>query len=517
MANRSLFGWLSRVAKADAVNEAGGVAYALSPKQALAQFAATGCLNSTFYVDAPTQLEKVLELAVTVEPEFVARVALYSRSKGFMKDMPALLVAVLSVRSPGLMAEVFDRVIDSPKMLRNFVQIMRSGQVGRRSLGSLPKRMVSQWIERRTPEQLFRASIGNEPSLADVIRMVHPKPGNAEQAAMFGYLIGKAHDESKLPAVVRAYEALKRNAAECALPDVPMAFLTNLSLTKPQWALLAERESWQTLRMNLNTFLRHGVFEDENAVRAAAARLKDPAEIAAAKVFPYQLLAAYSNASARLPIELRNALQDAMEVAIERVPAFGGKVCVFPDVSGSMRSSITGSRPGSTSKVSCMDVAALIAAAVVRKNPEARVLPFSEKVIPVSINPKDSVMTNAATLAALPGGGTNCSAPMAMMNEKGWRADLVIYVSDNESWMDSGCTVQGTATMKEWQIFKKRNPQAKLVCLDLQPSATTQARDSGDVLNIGGFSDSVFEVIAEFARATLSPDHWVGVIEQECL
>jgi 60 kDa SS-A/Ro ribonucleoprotein len=29
-----------------------------------------------------------------------------------MKDMPALLCAVLSVQSPGLMAEIFDRVID---------------------------------------------------------------------------------------------------------------------------------------------------------------------------------------------------------------------------------------------------------------------------------------------------------------------------------------------------------------------------------------------------------------------
>ena len=74
----------------------------------------------------------------------MAKVALFCRTKGYMKDLPALLCAVLSVRSPGLMAEVFDRVIDSPKMLRNFVQIMRSGQVGRKSLGTLPKRLVVQ-------------------------------------------------------------------------------------------------------------------------------------------------------------------------------------------------------------------------------------------------------------------------------------------------------------------------------------------------------------------------------------
>jgi 60 kDa SS-A/Ro ribonucleoprotein len=38
--------------KANTVNEAGGIAYKLSPKAALAQYAATGCFNHTFYADA---------------------------------------------------------------------------------------------------------------------------------------------------------------------------------------------------------------------------------------------------------------------------------------------------------------------------------------------------------------------------------------------------------------------------------------------------------------------------------
>ena len=32
------------------------------------------------------------------------------------------------------------------------------------------------------------------------------------------------------------------------------------------------------------------------------------------------------------------------------------------------------------------------------------------------------------------------------------------------------------------------------------------------ILNIGGFSDAVFNIIAAFAGGTLHPDHWVGVI-----
>jgi 60 kDa SS-A/Ro ribonucleoprotein len=157
MASKSLFkSLIGKLApKVDAVNEAGGTAYAFSAQQALAQYAATGCLNGTFYASADQQLTTVLELCAKNEPEFIAQVALFARSKGYMKDMPALLCAVLSVRSPGLLAEIFDRVIDSPKMLRNFVQIMRSGVVGRKSLGTLPKRLILQWLENRTDEQLF--------------------------------------------------------------------------------------------------------------------------------------------------------------------------------------------------------------------------------------------------------------------------------------------------------------------------------------------------------------------------
>ena len=49
-----------------------------------------------------------------------------------------------------------------------------------------------------------------------------------------------------------------------------------------------------------------------------------------------------------MPREVREALQDAMEIAIANVPAIDGKVYVCPDVSGSMHSPVTGHRKGAT-------------------------------------------------------------------------------------------------------------------------------------------------------------------------
>ena len=68
MANLNLFGSLTaRLRRADAVNEAGGRAYALEPKHALAQLAATGCFHGTFYAEAEDQLSTLLALAADLD------------------------------------------------------------------------------------------------------------------------------------------------------------------------------------------------------------------------------------------------------------------------------------------------------------------------------------------------------------------------------------------------------------------------------------------------------------------
>ena len=525
MANKTLFQTIAGrlLPKADTTNEAGGSAYKLSNEQALAQYASTGCFNGTFYANADEQLDRVLTLCQDVAPEFIARTALFVRQRTHMKDMPALLCAILSVKSPGLMAEIFDRVIDSPKMLRTFVQIMRSGVVGRKSLGTLPKRLIRQWIESRTDEQLFIGSIGNDPSLADVIKMVHPKPATAARAALFGYLIGREHDKAALPELVQQYEKFLRNTnpGKVPVPDVPFQMLTALPLTKKDWCQITRNASWQTTRMNLNTFQRHEVFESQELFSLIANRLRDREQIARARVLPYQLLAAYMNADELVPAQIRNSLQDAMEISIENVPNINGQIYVCPDVSGSMQSAITGVRQGSTSKVRCIDVAALVAASLLRKNPDAEVIPFSDDVVKCLLNPRDSVMTNAQRLASLPSGGTNCSAPLVDLNRRHAKGDLVIYVSDNESWVDSphyGRFGGGaTETMKQWNLFKQRNPQAKMICIDIQPYETTQAAEREDIINVGGFSDQVFGLIADVAANKFTKDHWVRQIEQVSL
>jgi len=522
MPNKNLFQTSrSSVPVADTRNEAGGVAYSMSAKHALAQLASTGCFNDTFYVSGETQLNDILALVKQVSPEFVAKTAIYARERGFMKDMPALLLASLSKNSD-LFAKVLPRVVDNPKMLRNVVQMLRSGKTGRKSLGTRPKKAIQARLASWDDKTLFRGSVGNNPSLADIVKMVHPKPADAGRDAMFRYLIGKDFELKNLPDTVQAFEAFKKGTTS-EVPDVPFEMLTALPLNQKQWAQIARNASWTQTRMNLNTFLRHGVFNESGMDRLVADKLKNKDLIAKAKVFPYQLMVAFVNCEDGVPAVVKNALQEAMEYATHNVPKLDGKVYICPDVSGSMQSPVTGGRGSATTKVRCIDVAALVASTILRKNPEAEVIPFEGTVVDIkrlNLNPFDSIMTNSAKLISVAGGSTNCSAPLALLNTCKAKGDLVIYISDYESWVDSGHVSnswyggsRGTATMDQWKVFQHRNPKAKMVCIDITPNRTLQATNRKDILNVGGFSDQVFDVINAFLVDGLDGEAWTRKIE----
>lgn len=547
MANKNIFssstpGKTSPVA--NTVNHAGGKAYELTAKQALAQYAVTGTFNDTYYTKGADQLTTTLQLCAKVDPTFIAKTAIYSRMSGKMKDMPALLCAHLSMRGDegmALLKLIFPVVINNGKMLRNFVQIIRSGVVGRKSLGSGPKKLVKAWFASRTSEEIFRQSTGNDPSIADVIKLVHMSPESEERRALYGYLaeveanktytvervnkkVGdkfsvtvKNYDPRSLPAIVKQYEEFKNNKKEgktvAELPAVPLEMLEGLGLSQTEWDQLARMASWSQIRHKLNTFLRHGVLNNKATVTFLANKLRDAEQIQRAKIFPYQLFTAYKNIEAGIPREIVDALHDAMEVATKNVPVTSMKMRVAVDVSGSMGAPVTGNRGTATTKTTCVDVASLIASILLRKNTDCEVYPFDTDLrMDVKLEPRDTVMTNASKIAMAAGGGTDCSAVLRYLNGKNDKGDVVIYVSDTESWADP-LYARATGMQAEWDKYRTRNPKAKLVCINLAVNNTSQVVTDRATLNIGGWSDEMFSVIEDFLNGASGVDHWVAAIE----
>lgn len=556
--NKTLFSNYQK--PANTVNHAGGKAYQLTPKQALAQLVSTGTLNHTFYVQADNQLDDILANARHVDSEFLAKVAVYGRHNSKMKDVPVLLLALLATREDGqaLFKAIFNQVIDNGKQLRNFVQIMRSGVVGRKSLGSLAKKQVNAWLGSASDYRYVSANIGNSPTLGDVLRMTHPRPDDERQEALYQWTLGRDYKLEHLPDLVKGLIAFQQDNTQ-ALPDVPLQMLMSLDLTTQHWAEIAKNGSWQMLRMNLNTFARHGVYGVEGMSQLIADKLADETAVKNSRAFPYQLYTTWSALDSQVPQVVKDALATAMTTALANVPVLDGNIVVAVDVSGSMSSPVTGYRCGATSVVRCVDAAALFAAAIKKANPTARIMPFdtalrsvksldmsaqtqaiskqSEQAPPNSMMQKIAqsrllrqhradgkqrqatpavdvdVFQLATELARLCGGGTAVSVPLEKLNHENAQVDVMIYFSDNESWADPHHG-RGTKMLAEWELLKKRNPNAKLICVDVQPYITSQAETRTDVLNVGGFGDEVFRMIELFVNGELNADHWVNEISK---
>ncbi|PAY16667.1 ribonucleoprotein [Rhodopirellula sp. SM50] len=535
MANKSLFQSITSVLpRATAVNEAGGPAYKLPAKHALAQLAATGTFGNVYYASAQSQLDQMRALIDEVnDNEFLAKLAVYSRERAYLKDMPAALLVTLSMRDAALMHKVFDRVADNGRVLRTVFQMVRSGQFGRKGLSSSLQRAFQRWLNEASPGKLLSSSIGNDPSLRDVLRMARPKPKDDARRAMFGWLTEKDVEkwapatEADLPAAVQALKAFRAAETEEAQAliagdlQVRWDLLADAAKGPIVWKAIARQMGPQALRMNLNTLLRHEVFKkpgllrfggtDNAMIDYVAGQLADADAIRRSRQFPYQFLAAYLNASDEVPKKVKTALHDAAEIACGNIPQLPAPVIIGLDTSGSMGCPATGYRArGGTTKMRCVDVAALFAAAILRRNPDSVVIPFDTRTYQAKIDPSDSILSLSARLSKYGGGGTDCSLPLVEANKRYAKRAFagIVLVSDNQSWINSGRAYGygrggSTGVMTEWEKFKKAQRKngiadPKLVCIDIAPYGNTQAPDRQDILNVGGFSDAVFRVVASF-------------------
>lgn len=504
MANKRLFQSVNVVAPATTTNAAGGKAYQPSAKNSLARLAVTGTLGTVFYASPESQLDQINQLVTQVDPQFVAKLAIYSRNQGLMKDLPAVLLAHYVINTTDefdRISNVFNRIVNNGKMLRNFVQIMRSGQLGRKSLGTRSKRLVQQWLVNREPEALFKDSIGNDPSLRDVFMLAHPKAKNKTQEALFKYIIDGTYS-SKLPTLVKEYEKWKEKGG--TPPAIPFEMLSSRKLELEDWGEIIHNLSWSALRQNLNTLQRNGVFDNKKLCSIVADRLSDPAQLPK-YIFPYQVFTAWKYGSG-LPADIIRSLEDALAHSCKNVTICDDSVAVLLDVSFSMSDPVTGKRGTKDTVIRNIDVASLFTSVIADGNAQANIYAFNDKTRSVTLDSRNSIAQNTQHLSNLLSGGTDCGQALAYLNSSKCPSPVVFMISDNQSWISRNSgnwRSAGTDAMNEWDKYQKRVKGARLICWDISPEGSSQFTEHPDVLNIGGFSDNIFTIISKFLDGTL--------------
>ena len=222
--------------------------------------------------------------------------------------------------------------------------------------------------------------------MADVIELSHPSPRDARQSALFRWLLDRRHhddaraDATNLPILHAAAEldAIAVDARRAALRERGSDALAAAGFS---WERLSgwlpggmDAEAWETvipsmgvmaLVRNLRNFDEAGI--SEAAIDTVIAKITDPDEVARARLFPYQVWAAYKHAPSD---NWKRALGRTLELTVANVPALDGTLVVI-DTSGSMQAAVS-----NRSKLQRVEVAAVMAMATAKRASNVDVVIF---------------------------------------------------------------------------------------------------------------------------------------------
>ena len=113
----------------------------------------------------------------------------------------------------------FRQVIDNAKMLSTYVQILRSGVTGRKSLGTAPKRLVRSGWPTRDEESSFAAAWCQIRRWPTSSRWSTPSRPTSRREAFYGYMLGRHSMRPPCRRFVVDFERFKAGAE--MTPDVP--------------------------------------------------------------------------------------------------------------------------------------------------------------------------------------------------------------------------------------------------------------------------------------------------------
>lgn len=353
--------------------------------------------ESSFYESGEAVADRIKRLVPLCAPADVAALADEARSQMRLRHAPLFLVRELArhprVRDlPGVVSGALFRVIQRADELAEFLALYWSE--GRRPLSAQVKKGLARAFGRFDEYQLSKYNRPNKVKLADVLRMVRPKPADEAQAALWGRL----------------------RRGELVTPDTWEVALSSGADKGGTFArLIAEKKlGYMALLRNVRNMSAAGV--DEALVRDALL-----SGAAKSKALPFRFIAA-----ARAVPHWEPMIDAAMQVALQGMPRLLGKTVVLVDVSASMHDRLSGK-----SDLTRMDAAAALAVLVRGIADDARVFTFSER--PVSVPPRSGMALVDAILRSQAHRGTYLGDALEAVKRGVSDADRLIVITDEQA------------------------------------------------------------------------------------
>lgn len=367
----------------------GARASRLSPIQELRRTAlATMLFEDQFYESGQSIADRVAELVPRIAREHVSSLAVEAREKFKLRHMPLYLVRELA-RTQDVSA-VLEVVIQRPDELAEFLALYWKDK--KQPLTNSVKKGLAAAFKKFDEYSLAKYNRDNDIKLRDVMRMVHPKPENDVQAALWKRLLTNT---------------LKT-------PDTWEVELSQSKDRLASWSrlLVGNKLGALALLRNLRNMQQAGV--PDGAIRQALLSAKVD------RVLPFRFITA-----ARYAPQFEPELEALMFKCLADFKKLPGRTALLVDGSGSM----FGAKVSEKSELDRFDAACALAVLAREICEEAVVLVFGDGT--KQIAPRRGFALRDAMKAAAEGNGTNIGQAKQVADRLGY--DRIIIFTDEQS------------------------------------------------------------------------------------
>lgn len=347
--------------------------------------------ENSFYENGKSIADRIAELVSRVSAEDAMNIAIQAREDMKLRHAP-LYIARLMAQNPKqrhLVGYTLSRVIQRADELSEFLAIYWKD--GRVPIAKQVKKGLASAFTKFNEYALAKYNRDGAIKLRDVLFMVHAKPKDDEQAALWKRLV---NDELKTP-------------------DTWEVELSASNDKKASWTrLLSERKLGAlALLRNIRNMEQAGV--SDTLVRDALRNIKTE------RVLPFRFISA-----ARHAPKYEAELETGMFTCLEGREKMNGKTIILIDTSGSMSSTVSG-----RSEISRLDAAAGVAMMLREICDTVEVYAFNTSVRSV-VPRRGFALADAIGRAA---GGTYLGKAVKQLNETA-TADRLIVITDEQSY-----------------------------------------------------------------------------------
>lgn len=344
--------------------------------------------EDSFYEDGKDIAQRIEETAALVSPEELAALAVEARSTFNLRHVPLLLLSALAKRGGSIVSETIEKTIQRPDELAEFLTVYWRN--GKTPIAKQIKKGLAKAFAKFDAHSLSKYNRDSAIKLRDVLFMVHAKPSDEAQAAIWKQLVdGTLPPADTWEADLSAGKD-KRETFERLIRENKLGYL----------ALLRNLRNMTAAGVN-SDLLRDAILARRGAHR----------------VFPFRYVAA-----ARACPQMEPVLDQALSEAISDMKPLPGKTAVLVDVSGSMDSPLS-----AKSDLKRIDAAAALASII---HGDLRVFTFSNAI--VEVPPRRGMAGVDAVIRSQPHSSTALAEAVSIINAK-VPHDRLIVITDEQA------------------------------------------------------------------------------------